>query len=94
VSADNQTLINNGDNLGQLPVNANSSVDEDKFLLEGFAMLSSRSPGGVAQFFDRDAPAEMAKVGMEGLQEFMVKPDNLDKILARLDKAAKRIYDK
>ena len=92
VSADNQTLINNGSNLGQLPVNANSSVDDDKFLKEGFTMLSSNSPGGVAQFFDRDAPAEMAKVGMEGLQEFMVKPDNLDKILARLDKAAARIY--
>ncbi|MEM9433097.1 MAG: ABC transporter substrate-binding protein [Pseudomonadota bacterium] len=92
VSADNQTLINNGSNLGQLPVNANSSVDDDKFLKEGFAMLSSNSPGGVAQFFDRDAPAEMAKVGMEGLQEFMVKPDNLDRILARLDKAAERIY--
>ncbi len=92
VSAENQTLINNGDNLGQLPVNAKSSVDDDKFLKEGFEMLSSNSPGGVAQFFDRDAPAEMAKVAMEGFQEFMVKPDNLDKILARLDRAAKRIY--
>ena len=40
-------------------------------------MLSTNSPGGVAQFWDRDAPAEMAKVSMEGLQEFMVKPDNL-----------------
>ena len=92
VSPDNQTLINNGENLGQLPVNANSGVDDDKFLKEGFTMLSSNSPGGVAQFFDRDAPAEMAKVGMEGLQEFMVKPDNLDAILARMDKAAERIY--
>ncbi|MBT8154963.1 ABC transporter substrate-binding protein [Epibacterium ulvae] len=92
VEADNQTLINNGANLGQLPVNAKSSVDDDKFLKEGFAMLSSNSPGGVAQFFDRDAPAQMAKAAMEGFQEFMVKPDNLDKILARLDRAAKRIY--
>ncbi|UZD90640.1 ABC transporter substrate-binding protein [Cognatishimia activa] len=92
VSAENQTLINNGENLGQLPVNAKSSVDDDKFLKEGFEMLSSNSPGGVAQFFDRDAPAEMAKVAMEGFQEFMVKPDNLDKILARLDRAAQRIY--
>ena len=92
VSAENQTLINNGKNLGQLPVNANSSVDDDKFLKEGFAMLSSNSPGGVAQFFDRDAPAEMAKVGMEGFQEFMVRPDNLDAILARLEAARKRIY--
>ncbi|MEL6519374.1 MAG: ABC transporter substrate-binding protein [Pseudomonadota bacterium] len=92
VSADNQTLINNGENLGQLPVNASSSVDNDKFLNEGFEMLSSNSPGGVAQFFDRDAPAEMAKVAMEGFQEFMVKPDNLDRILDRLEKARGRIY--
>ncbi len=93
VSADVQTEINNGDNLGQLPVNSQSSVDDDKFLNEGFAMLSSNSPGGVAQFWDRDAPAEMAKVSMEGFQEFMVKPDNLDRILAKLERARKRIYE-
>jgi multiple sugar transport system substrate-binding protein len=92
VSADEQTEINNGSNLGQLPVNAMSSVDDDKFLNEGFAMLSSNSPGGVAQFWDRDAPAEMAKVSMEGFQEFMVKPDNLDRILAKLERARQRIY--
>jgi len=73
-------------------VNSKSSVDKDKFLEQGFEMLSTNSPGGVAQFFDRDAPAEMAKVAMEGLQEFMVKPDNLDKILDRLDRAQARIY--
>ncbi|WP_171125091.1 MULTISPECIES: ABC transporter substrate-binding protein [unclassified Ruegeria] len=93
VSADEQTEINNGSNLGQLPVNAKSSVDNDKFLNQGFEMLSSNSPGGVAQFWDRDAPAEMAKVSMEGFQEFMVKPDNADKILAKLERARERIYD-
>ncbi|MFK7761794.1 MAG: ABC transporter substrate-binding protein [Roseobacter sp.] len=92
VSADVQTEINNGANLGQLPVNANASVDDDKFLNEGFAMLSSNSPGGVAQFFDRDYPAEMAAEAMQGLQEFMVIPDNLDDILNRLDKVAERVY--
>lgn len=92
VSADEQTEINNGKNLGQLPVNAQSGVDDDKFLNEGFAMLSSNSPGGVAQFWDRDAPAEMAKVSMEGFQEFMVKPDNLDRILSKLERARQRIY--
>lgn len=92
VSADNQTLINNGENLGQLPVNAQSSVDDDEFLNQGFEMLSSNSPGGVAQFFDRDYPAEMAKVAMEGFQEFMVKPDNLDRILDRLERTRARIY--
>ncbi|MBC6407291.1 MAG: carbohydrate ABC transporter substrate-binding protein [Rhodobacteraceae bacterium] len=93
VSPEVQTVINNGENLGQLPVNAKSSVDNDKFLNEGFAMLSSNSPGGVAQFWDRDAPAEMAKVSMEGFQEFMVKPDNLNRILAKLERARERIYE-
>ncbi len=92
VSADVQTEINNGSNLGQLPVNAASSVDDDKFLNEGFAMLSSNSPGGVAQFFDRDFPAEMAAEAMQGFQEFMVFPDNLDDILARLEKVRERVY--
>jgi multiple sugar transport system substrate-binding protein len=49
-------------------------------------------PGGIAQFFDRDAPAEMAKIGMEGFQQFMVQPDQLDNILERLEKARQRIY--
>jgi len=92
VSAENQTLINNGENLGQLPVNANSSVDDDKFLQQGFDMLSNKAPGGIAQFFDRDAPAEMAAVAMEGFQEFMVFPDALDDILERLENAREDIY--
>ncbi|MBJ3762397.1 carbohydrate ABC transporter substrate-binding protein [Maribius pontilimi] len=87
-----QTRINAGDALGQLPVNSQSSVDDDKFLQQGFEVLSSNSPGGVAQFFDRDAPAEMAKVAMEGFQQFMVQPDQIDNILSRLDQAAQRIY--
>jgi len=92
VSANVQTIINNGDNLGQLPVNAGSAVDDDKFLNEGFVMLSSNSPGGVAQFFDRDFPAEMAAEAMQGFQEFMVFPDNLDDILARLEKVRARVH--
>lgn len=92
-SADVQTEINNGENLGQLPVNAGSGVDADEFLEQGFEMLSSNAQGGVAQFFDRDFPAEMASVGMEGLQEFMVFPDNLDDILERLEDARERIYE-
>jgi len=34
----------------------------------------------------------MAKAGMEGFQEFMVKPQNLDKILARLEKVREKAY--
>ena len=87
--ADVQTQIN--DTLGQLPINKDSKVGDDKFLQAGYQMLSSTT-GGIAQFFDRDAPAEMAKAGMEGFQEFMVKPERMDKILERLEKVRGRVY--
>ena len=87
-----QTRINGPDGLGQLPINASSSVADDEFIRQGFEMLSRNAKGGIAQFFDRDFPAEMAAVGMEGLQEFMVFPDNLDDILNRLESARQRIY--
>lgn len=91
-SPDVQTAINAGSGLGQLPVNANSAVDDDEFLNQGFDMLSNNATGGIAQFFDRDFPAEMASIAMEGLQEFMVFPDNLEDILNRLEGARGRIY--
>lgn len=87
-----QTKINGPDGLGQLPVNAASSVADDEFIKQGFDMLSNNATGGIAQFFDRDFPAEMAKVGMEGLQEFMVFPDNLDDILQRLEFTRQDVY--
>ncbi|SOH94254.1 multiple sugar transport system substrate-binding protein [Monaibacterium marinum] len=88
-SADVQSEINSGANLGQLPVNANSTVDDDKFLNEGFEMLSNAS--ALAQFFDRDAPAEVAAAAMEGFQQFMVQPEQLDNILDRLERVRQRV---
>lgn len=87
-----QSRINASDGLGQLPINANATVGDDEFLQQGFEMLSQNATGGIAQFFDRDFPAEMAALGMEGLQEFMVFPDNLDDILNRLERSRQRIY--
>ena len=89
-SAEVQTKMNA--TLGQLPTNKNSTVDQsDPFLSAGFTMLSEAH--ALAQFFDRDAPAEMAKAGMEGFQEFMVAPDRVDAILERLEKARQKIYN-
>ncbi len=77
--------------IGQLPPNSAASINEDdKFIVEGFETVSTAA--GLAQFYDRDAPAEMAKAGMEGFQEFMIKPDRLDAILERLDKIQERVY--
>lgn len=87
-SAQVQTEVN--EILGQLPTNKNAQVGDDKFIRAGFELLSNAS--GLAQFYDRDAPAAMAKAGMEGFQEFMVKPDRRDAILQRLDKVQKKVY--
>ncbi|MEN0040330.1 MAG: ABC transporter substrate-binding protein [Pseudomonadota bacterium] len=76
--------------IGQLPPNSKAEVGDDKFIQEGFETVSTAA--GLAQFYDRDAPAEMAKAGMEGFQEFMVKPDRVDRILDRLDKVQARVY--
>ncbi|MBA3908357.1 MAG: sugar ABC transporter substrate-binding protein [Rhodobacter sp.] len=87
--ADTQTKLNEA--LGQLPVNSGSTVGDDPFLKAGFELLST-TPGGIAQFFDRDAPAEMAKAGMEGFQQFMVQPEELENILARLEQVRQQVY--
>jgi len=76
---------------GQLPVNNQSEVQDDPFLKAGFELLSTSH--ALAQFFDRDAPAEMAKLGMEGFQEFMVRPQNVERILERLEAARQRVYN-
>ena len=78
--------------VGQLPTNKNATVDPaDPFLTAGFQALSTAT-GGIAQFWDRDADAEYAKVGMEGFQQFLVQPDQRDAILERLEQARTRLY--
>lgn len=88
-SADAQTKLNAA--IGQLPTNKNSTVAaDDPFISAGFKMLSEAH--ALSQFFDRDAPAEMAKAGMEGIQQFLVQPEELDNILARLEQVRGQVY--
>jgi len=78
--------------VGQLPTNKNAAVDPaDPFLTAGFQALSTAT-GGIAQFWDRDADAEYAKAGMEGFQQFLVQPDQLEAILERLEQTRLRLY--
>lgn len=86
--ADTQAEVNKI--LGQLPANKNAQVADDKFIQAGYELLSNAA--GLAQFYDRDAPAEMAKAGMEGFQEFMMKPERRQAILERLDKVQAKVY--
>jgi multiple sugar transport system substrate-binding protein len=76
--------------LGQLPVNKNAKMPEDTYLKAGFSMLSNAYALG--QFYDRDAPAEMAKAGMDGFQQYMLKPASRKQVLERLEVVRQRVY--
>ncbi|MFD0915017.1 ABC transporter substrate-binding protein [Pseudahrensia aquimaris] len=76
--------------IGQLPPNSKAEVSDDKFIQQGMETVSTAA--GLAQFYDRDAPAAMAKAGMEGFQQFMNDPSKLEEILARLDKVQEEVY--
>lgn len=77
--------------IGQLPPNSAAAINEDdKFIVEGMATLSTAS--GLAQFYDRDAPAAMAQAGMEGFQRFMLDPSTLDEVLTELDRVQGEVY--
>lgn len=77
--------------MNQLPPNSNSKPANDRFLAKGLKVLSSAK---TAQFYDRDTNPEMAKEGMKGFQEYMIKPDRIDAILARLEAKRKRVFKK
>ncbi|WP_309084612.1 extracellular solute-binding protein [Chelativorans sp.] len=63
----------------------------DELLQSGLDMLAKAE--GTAQFYDRDTNPEMAQIGMNGFQEFMVDPSRRDSILERLEAARKRIFE-
>jgi multiple sugar transport system substrate-binding protein len=46
------------------------------------------------QFYDRDAPEEMAAKGMNAIVDLISNPGQIDTILTNLDKERVRIYAK
>ena len=56
------------------------------------AVESMKTVVGTAQYYDRDTDPDMAQEGLKGLQEFMVKPDRRDQILARLETTRQRVF--
>lgn len=86
--ADVQGKMN--DILGQLPVNNEAPIPSDTYLRAGFSTLSRAF--NLSQFYDRDVPAEMAKEGMDGFQQYMLKPTERQAILERLELVRQRVY--
>lgn len=56
------------------------------------AVESMKTVVGTAQYYDRDTDPDMAQEGLKGFQEFMVKPERRDQILARLEATRQRIF--
>ncbi|KMW58031.1 N-Acetyl-D-glucosamine ABC transport system, sugar-binding protein [Candidatus Rhodobacter oscarellae] len=75
--------------LQTLPPNSEAKPLNDKFLNAGAAMLAQSQ---TAQFYDRDTTPEMAKVGMQGFQDFMLNPDDVLEILDELEEERARIF--
>jgi multiple sugar transport system substrate-binding protein len=73
-----------------IPVNTNAQVADDRFLVEGRALLHGAA--GLSQFFDRDTSEDLATVAMKGFQEFMLKPERLDVVLAGIERTRTRVY--
>ncbi len=72
-----------------LPTHSGATPLDDPFLNVGAEVLSNSL---TAQFYDRDTTPEMAKVGMQGFQDFMLNPDEVAEILEELEEERERIF--
>ena len=56
------------------------------------AVESLKQVQGTAQYYDRDTDPDMAQAGLNGFQEFMVRPERRQDILNRLEQTRTRIF--
>ena len=78
-----------GKALQQLPTHKDAATLDDRFLEKGAKVLAASK---TAQFYDRDTTPEMASVGMQGFQDFMLNPDDMMDILEELEEERARIF--
>lgn len=76
--------------LGRLAANVTVPVP-DAAAQRGLDMV--KGAAFAAQFYDRDAPEEMASKGMAAIVDIIQDPDNYKAILTSLDKERVRIYE-
>ncbi len=77
--------------LGRLAANVQVAPPSDD-AKNGLAMVMGAK--SAMQFYDRDAPEEMAAKGMNAIVDSMADPAKLNDILSNLDKERVRIYEK
>lgn len=77
---------------GNIPPNKFAEPPTIPLTKEGFDTLAAAD--GLAQFYDRDTNPEVASVGMQGFQEFMVKPEREAEIRERIDAKSREVFNK
>jgi multiple sugar transport system substrate-binding protein len=75
--------------LGRLAANKNVPVPNAD-AQKGLDMVLGAE--GAMQFYDRDAPEEMAAKGMNAILDAMQNPEEIPEILANLERERERIY--
>ena len=76
---------------GNIPPNKYAEPPTDPFTQKGFEMLGAAD--GLAQFYDRDTNPEMASVGMQGFQEFMVYPEREELARQKMEEKRASVFD-
>lgn len=75
----------------QLPPNLDAAMPgADQFQRAGAEVL--RHAQALTQFYDRDANPEVAKVGMDAFVEYMAYPERVQDVLAKVERARKRVH--
>lgn len=75
---------------GNVPARSDCAIGDDPILK--MAVEELKKVKGTAQYYDRDSDPDLAQAGLKGFQEFMVKPERRDNILAQIERARQRIH--
>ncbi|MFK3781671.1 ABC transporter substrate-binding protein [Agrobacterium sp. NPDC089420] len=75
---------------GNVPARSDCPIGNDPILK--MAVDAMKTVKGTAQYYDRDSDPDLAQAGLKGFQEFMVRPERRDNILAQIERARARIH--
>ena len=75
---------------GNIPARKDVKMQVDPLMQSVVDTLQAAK--GTSQFYDRDTDPDMAQVGLNAFQEFMVAPDRRQAILQRLEATRKRVF--
>jgi len=76
--------------MGMISPNRKARLGDDRLIQAGAEILGEAD--GIAQFYDRDTPLEMFTPGMEAFAQFLLQPENVDRLLDNLEMVRGRVF--